>query len=65
MTESTENLVDRVAIMMAIGNNGGIWVTHYTDSQKFLWRMRAATVIAEVHMLLAKSSPPGCVASDA
>lgn len=41
-------LVERTAITMAVGNNGGTWATHYTDAQKDLWRSRAREVIAQV-----------------
>lgn len=46
------NAVEHVAIMMAIGNNGGQWVTHYSDHQKAVWRWRAAGVISQVATLL-------------
>lgn len=41
-------LVERTAMAMAIGNNGGEWDAHYTEEQKALWRERAARVIEEI-----------------
>ena len=36
----------------AEGNNGGTWATHYTDSQKDLWRARAQKLIEDLKMEL-------------
>ena len=49
-----EPLVERLAVSMAIGNNGGQWATHYTEGQKFLWRTRAANLIADLKRELEK-----------
>ena len=42
------DLIEKYAIIMAEGNNGGTWATHYTDSQKDLWRARAEKLIEDV-----------------
>ena len=42
------DLIEKYAIIMAEGNNGGAWATHYTDSQKDLWRARAQKLIEDV-----------------
>jgi hypothetical protein len=51
---ATVDLVEQTAIMMAVGNNGGTWATHYTDAQKDLWRFRAREVIARVFEALTR-----------
>lgn len=38
-------LIEKVAIEMAMGNNGGDWAKHYTEDQKNVWRERAKKVI--------------------
>ena len=38
-------LYERIAIMIAEGNNGGTWAEHYTREQKDVWRMRACEII--------------------
>jgi len=42
------DLIEKYAIIMAEGNNGGTWATHYTDSQKDVWRERAQKLIEDV-----------------
>ena len=42
------DLIEKYAIIMAEGNNGGTWATHYTDSQKDLWRARAEKLIEDI-----------------
>jgi hypothetical protein len=49
--EPPPNAVEQVAIIMALGNNGGTWATNYSDNQKTLWRLRAAVVISRVAAL--------------
>ena len=44
------DLIEKYAIIMAEGNNGGSWATHYTDSQKDLWRERAQKLIEDIKM---------------
>jgi hypothetical protein len=29
-------LIEKYAIIMALGNNGGEWATHYTDKKKYI-----------------------------
>lgn len=48
MQYPTEEMIERYAIKMAQGNNGGKWATHYTDDQKQLWRIRAQGLITEI-----------------
>jgi len=38
-------LIEKVAIEMAMGNNGGDWAKHYNEDQKNVWRERAEKVI--------------------
>jgi len=45
-------LIEKYAIIMALGNNGGEWATHYTEKQKDLWRNRAEQLIRDVQMEL-------------
>jgi hypothetical protein len=49
-------LIEKYAIIMALGNNGGEWATHYTDKQKALWRQRAKELILDVMKEWNKSS---------
>jgi hypothetical protein len=44
------DLIEKYAIIMAEGNNGGTWATHYTDSQKDFWRARAEKLIEDIKM---------------
>lgn len=45
----TQNeLIEKWAIKMALGNNGGGWATHYTEEQKNLWRQRSEELIEDV-----------------
>jgi hypothetical protein len=32
-----QELIEKWAVKMALGNNGGEWATHYTEDQKNLW----------------------------
>ena len=43
-----KGLIEKVAIRIAVANNGGTWAEHYTDHQKAVWRFRAAQIINEV-----------------
>lgn len=36
-----DDLVEKWALRMALGNNGGGWATHYTEEQKEHWRTMA------------------------
>lgn len=44
----SEELVERFAIRVALGNNGGAWATHYTEDQKEHWRQFIRDLIATV-----------------
>ena len=44
------DLIEKYAIIMAEGNNGGAWATHYTESQKDVWRARAQKLIEDLKM---------------
>ncbi len=46
------DLIEKYAIIMALGNNGGAWATHYTDSQKDLWRARSEKLIEDIKVEL-------------
>ncbi len=37
--------LERLAIILAEGRNGGTWPTHYTQKQKQLWLARAIKVV--------------------
>jgi hypothetical protein len=41
-------LIEKYAIKMALGNNGGEWATHYTDKQKEVWRERARELLRDI-----------------
>jgi hypothetical protein len=43
--EELNDLVECVAIKIALGNNGGTWAAHYNDEQKNVWRDRAKAII--------------------
>lgn len=49
-----DELIEKVARTMALGNNGGGWATHYTVEQQNLWRERAKEVIEMVKEGLVK-----------
>jgi hypothetical protein len=46
------DLIEKYAIIMAEGNNGGSWANHYTDSQKDVWRARSEKLIKDLKMEL-------------
>jgi hypothetical protein len=50
-----QDLIEKYAIIMALGNNGGEWATHYTEKQKDLWRKRAEQLIRDVQMELSNT----------
>ena len=47
-------LIEKIAMTMAVGNNGGGWATHYNEDQKNVWRERAKEVIEMVKEGLVK-----------
>jgi len=56
---TVDPLTEKVAISMALGNNGGGWATHYTEEQKKVWYSRARSVINFVRDEL-KNTANGC-----
>ena len=40
-----EGTIEKWAIRMALGNNGGAWATHYTEDQKNHWRKLAREML--------------------
>lgn len=50
-------LIEKTAITMAVGNNGGEWATHYTHEQKGFWRSRALNVVTDVATWLRAGTP--------
>jgi hypothetical protein len=51
----SKELVEKWAIKLALGNNGGEWAKHYTDDQKQLWRDRAREALTDMGKDLAQS----------
>ena len=47
-------LIEKYAIIMALGNNGGEWATHYTEEQKNVWRKRVEQLIEDIKLELVK-----------
>lgn len=47
-------LIEKWAIKLALGNNGGEWATHYTEKQKELWRERVRELIEDIKLELVK-----------
>lgn len=43
-----DDLIEKWAIKLALGNNGGEWATHYTEEQKNLWRKRAKELFKDL-----------------
>jgi phage pi2 protein 07 len=43
-----EDLVEKYAIRMARGNNGGEWATHYNEDQKNFWRNIAREMLDDI-----------------
>jgi hypothetical protein len=55
-----EDLVERWAMKLAVGNNGGGWDSHYTEKHKALWRERAREFIQECQSELPRRSLQEC-----
>lgn len=45
-------IVEKWAIKLARGNNGGEWATHYNEDQKNFWRNLAEELINEISVEL-------------
>lgn len=43
-----EQLIEQIALKIALANNGGGWATHYNEDQKNVWRKRAEEIIQMV-----------------
>lgn len=43
-----DELIERYAIRVALGDNGGAWATHYTEEQKEHWRAFVRDLIADL-----------------
>jgi hypothetical protein len=55
-----DQLVERWAMKLAVGNNGGVWDSHYTEKHKALWRERAREFIEECRAELVPTSLQAC-----
>lgn len=43
-----EAMIERWAIRLALGNNGGSWESHYTEKQKNFWRQMTSDMIQDI-----------------
>ena len=43
-----EEQVEKFAIRVALGNNGGTWSEHYTEDQKNYWRQFVLNLVEEI-----------------
>jgi exosome complex RNA-binding protein Rrp4 len=43
-----DELIEKYAIRIALGNNGGIWETHYTEKQKERWRALVRDLVRDI-----------------
>jgi hypothetical protein len=43
-------LIEKYAIKIALGNNGGEWATHYTEEQKDHWRNLVRELLEDLKM---------------
>jgi len=48
-----DELIEKWAIRMALGNNGGAWTTHYTEEQKDHWRRLARELLRDARKEIA------------
>lgn len=44
----TDEMIEKFAIRVALGNNGGKWSSHYTEEQKEHWRQFVKDLIQEI-----------------
>jgi hypothetical protein len=51
----TDEQIEKFAIRVALGNNGGTWATHYTEDQKNHWRKFVCDMESEVALVTAGS----------
>jgi exosome complex RNA-binding protein Rrp4 len=40
--------IEKFAIQVALGNNGGVWSTHYTEEHKEHWRKFIKDLVDEI-----------------
>jgi hypothetical protein len=45
MIKLTDKALDRASRALALACNGGDWDTHYTNTQKDLWRKRVMSAL--------------------
>ena len=43
-----DDVIEKFAMKIALGNNGGQWSSHYTDKQKEYWRQFIRDLIEEI-----------------
>ena len=44
----SQETIEKFAIRLALGNNGGKWATHYNEDQKEHWRQFVRDLIEEI-----------------
>ena len=44
----TEEQIDKYAIRVAVGNNGGEWASHYKEHHREFWRNIVRELIADL-----------------
>ena len=44
----TEEQIDKYAMRIALGNNGGGWESHYKEEHKIFWRNIVREIIADL-----------------
>lgn len=44
----SQEMIEKFAIRLALGNNGGKWATHYNEDQKEHWRQFVRDLIKEL-----------------
>ncbi len=62
-TVAPDEMIERWAIKLALGNHGGEWATHYTEDQKKVWRACALQFIGECMYELTPNSMRGVQAN--
>ena len=48
MKELSFDIIEKYAIMIALGNNGGGWSTHYNEDQKNHWRKLVKNLCSDI-----------------
>jgi len=44
----TEDQIEKYAMRIALGNNGGGWATHYKEDQKEFWRNMVRELVQDI-----------------